>query len=266
MESKRYDLSRAFVYADGKHLLLGIQTIWYKPSREDNVYGGISTKILYPTLRSLENKYPLSMWPKFICLPPEIMTTGSFDKLKANIEPTDVAVDRLFVECNRQTRLMASAVLKIKTEEFSWKNLFTGGEGPASRFQGPTYSLDKVGTPVLGRVTTSLIDKKCYQVIAGMPYGHVKDLPLRNGDTVPIMGIYDIEVETPTGSITPMAMVAFGKTTKFSWTDIIRRFIMKLTGSDEYNRRYNPEDMSYWLIPFDCIRIISSPEVPPPEV
>lgn len=262
MESNRGDISRAFVYADGEHLLLGIQTVWYKPSKEENIYGGISTKILYPVLRSLENKYPLSMWPNFICLPQEIMTTGSYDKLDSNMEPKEVAIDRLFVECNRQVRLMASSVLKIKTDEFSWDHLFTGGETDASNVYGPSYSLAKVSDPVLGRVTASLDYNKCYKLIAGASLEIDRNMPLRNGDVVTVIGMFDA---TPEDKVAPMAMVLFDKKTRFSWRDIIRRPLMKLTDKNMYNLRYNATETTCWLVPFNCLRIVSAPEDPPPE-
>lgn len=120
--------SRFFIYKKGNISLAGMQKIIYNPSRVKNSYGECTTKIIYPTLKTLANSFPLSMFPKHICLPSEVMVSGSYEKLKENIEGIALAKERLFAECNRQVRLIYGVLFGHTTDSFDWNCLHVDKE------------------------------------------------------------------------------------------------------------------------------------------
>ena len=250
-EQNRWE--RLFLYLGDEKPMFGIQSIRYDPSRDKNVYGAIKTRLVYPTQRSIDNKYPLSMWPKFICLPQEIMVTGSYEKLKDNIEPKDVAMQRLFVECNKQTSLIISAVTGKRASGFQWNKLFVGK--PVEPAKDETVKTFDFGGPDVHRVViTSDIEHSKYFLMNFGSLSSNYDIPIRKGDRVDFVGVTEHEGDA-------YAIVAYGDSVKFKWGEFIRRLVIKFTNKKLYRMRYADLELgtSIWLIPFKSIKVVSNP-------
>ena len=99
--------SRYFVINDTapKHfncnVVIGRQIVTYEADYNADVYGTTEIEILFPIKKQLKNSFPLSMFP---------VERSVKDNAK-NIEPVDVAVNRLFIEANKAAKLLAQSVL-----------------------------------------------------------------------------------------------------------------------------------------------------------
>ena len=244
--SKEIQKWKLFVFQTKGSTFLGRMSIKYCPSVEDNSYGTATTELLFPVRSALPNSYPLCMFPKEVCLPQDAWRTENQVKMVENIESEDVAVHRLFDECNRQAKLIIASKLRIKidelkNQEFQTSDIETGTPGPIH---------NNFRFPLGGDVVLKNLDYTKVEADSDSCQIYLK-CQIKPGDK---FAIDWVEID-PSGSkvrVRVSANTEHHVRRRFDW---LYNLYYKLFDETAYHARTS-NDIGHWFIPINNVKVV----------